>query len=248
MTEKAPDQNTEQNVENKNKIEQRINRLYGEKKEAEELATNLQAKNEELRAQMLDLQEQVKEIKSTPAQPQEPPAGETLNAGVFDEAKIEKIVEQSVGKVLSTNQAIVQENERLRQAQVSSWNDAKKDVPGLSDENSDIYKTAQNIWENDPEFKKSPNGPYKAAMMAQGIIAGDGRPNTSVNAATQQQTINSNLSAGSIDSKIDKIDKEIESLKDAMHRPTGGNIGSTWGRFKDLQAQKGELIKLKEGK
>jgi len=230
-----------------NKIEARINKLYGEKMEAVENAQAFKVENDELRTQMTQLQEQVAELQ-TPAVTPTPQAGNDGNAGALDEAKLHAIIEESVGKVLSNNQATAKKQQALRQAQETSWGSAVAEMGVLKDQQSDLYRTAQNIWARDPELKASPNGPYKAAVMARGIVGFDASPDVNgVNAAQQQQTINQNFNTGSVDSAIAKLDQEIKVAKEALATPSAGAIGGLWGKYKDLQAKKGELLRQKKG-
>jgi len=242
MSESTPNEQTAPN-----KIETRINKLYGEKMAAQESANSFKVENDELRTQMLDLQEQVKGLQITePDATPKPTVGEHVAEG-FDVAKLQGMIETSVGNVLSKGKEQAQKQEELRQAHVNSWGSATEEMAELKDKQSDLYKTAQNIWERDPELKQSRNGPYKAAMMARGIVGGTSKSGSEINAAQQQQTINTNIGVDNIDAAIVELDKEIELHKEQLSRPTGGNVGSVWMKYKDLQAKKGELIRKQKG-
>lgn len=236
----------------KNKVEERINQLYGQKKAAEEYSAELQNENEKLRSQMLDLQSQMNELKEGNNQTPNTTAGDNLpndgNAGNLDADGIRKVVEDTVGNVLTKREQQVQQAQQLRQALTQSWQKAVSTYPVLSDENSEMYKAAQQIWENDSKLKEDPNGPFKAAVMARGFIGPDSEPNQQqLNAATQSQhTANENISASDAKSELDQINKELEEVQKQMLN--GDNIRKTWPRRKELKARKAELERAMKGK
>lgn len=55
---------------------------------------------------------------------------------------------------------------QLQQAAEASWGQALKDYPELADQNSDLYKSANEIWQSDPYRNQDPNSMYKAVAMA----------------------------------------------------------------------------------
>lgn len=249
MSEQNSPQNQDQDQnQNKNKIEERINTLYGQKKEAEESAANLEAENQNLRTQMLELQETVNNLKESVNTSQTDPAGKITpdntdgNAGNLDADGIRKVVEETVGNVLNQRDSNVKKVEQLKQAHVNSWQQAVNQMPELKDQNSDLYQAAQRIWEKDAELKKSETGPFKAAVMARGFIgSNDTPPPDQLNSATQQHTsVSNNLSDGSKKKQLEAIESEIKTLKQDM--ATGKPITRTWPRFQELKMKRAELL------
>jgi len=251
MTEEnTPNENEQQQQQQesgKNKIEERINQLYGQKKEAEEYSATLQTENQNLRTQMLELQETVNNLKEKVGDVQAPPTGNTRqektdgNAGNLDADGIRKVVEETVGNVLSQRDQNVQKADQLRQSHVKSWQQAVNEMPGLKDQNSDLYKTAQRIWERDAELQRSGAGPYKAAVMARGFIGSDNVSQEQLNSATQQNTaISNNLTQGNNKKQLEAVDKEIEDIKVQM--ASGKPITQTWPKYQALKQQRAELL------
>ena len=236
-------QQTPQDEGNKNKIEERINKLYGQKKEAEEYSANLESENQTLRTQMLELQETVNNLKERKDDGQTTQAGQSSsngNAGNLDAEGIRKVVEETVGSVLSTREQNSQKAAQLRNAQVQSWQKAVHEIPGLKDQNSDIYQAAQRIWERDTELKQSPSGPFKAAILARGFLGNDGVSTEQLNSVTQQSTISNNLSDGNTKGQLKAIEEEIAEVKVEM--ASGKPITRTWPRYQALKQKRAELL------
>lgn len=62
------------------------------------------------------------------------------------------------------SQQIKQEQDQ--QATAASWEQALRDYPELQDQNSDLYKSAFEIWSSDPYRDSDPTSMYKATVMA----------------------------------------------------------------------------------
>lgn len=244
--ENTPEQQQQQQQpqeDNKNKIQKRMNQLYGQKKEAEEMADTLKQENEQLRSQMQDFQEQLKLLKEQkPAAPDVGTPG-NQNFGGVDPEQIQGMIRQTVGEAVSEQLKTQQQQQALGQAQRLSWNAAVKEFgEGFKDTNSELYQTAQNIWASDPILKQDPKGPYKAAVMARGLL-GDIQNTPGQGMVPAQQSINQNISKSDAEAELQEIDKELDALNPRLMKPTGGSIGSDWMRHKALQVKKGELLK-----
>jgi hypothetical protein len=228
----------------KNKIQVRIDQLYGQKKEAEEVSASLKTENEGLRTQITELNERVGvlETPATPAPNPVIPTGQQEVVGI-DEAKIAEIVSNTVGKMMTERDNKVQTQQHLRQQHTQSWGAAVRQMPSLKDVKSELYQTAQALFERDPELQRSPNGPMKAAIMARGIVGNDNVDPNLLNAAAQGGGGANNLSGSTADAKLADVDKRLAAAKDALN--TGVGVSNAWGIYKDLQAERAALIKQK---
>lgn len=241
-----PDEVTpqEQEVQQENKVEKRINQLYGEKKEAQELAETLRNENTELRSQFLGLQEKVAGLEAvSPAsqQTQEPQAGKEFSPSGNDVGNIRDIVQEAVGQALTQRDTQAQNVNKLRQAHVNSWGKALEEMPALKDKNTDIYKAANEIFLRDPEMQRSLEGPFKAALMAKGIVGGDGASTEQLNAATQQGSTSQVMGTISKEKQLAEAKAEFDLAKDKL---ASGAPHQIWYRkYSDARVKYNQLIK-----
>ena len=191
---------------------------------------------------MQDFQEQLQMLKEQkPAAPEVGTPGPT-NSGGVDPEQIQGLIKQTVGDAVSEQLKAQQQQIALDQAQRYSWNAAVQEFgEGFKDQNSELYKTAQNIWENDSTLKRDPRGPYKAAVMARGLL-GDSQNTPGQGMVPAQQSINKNLSQSDAEAELKDIEEKLNSSNSKLYRPTGGSIGRDWMEYKALQVRKGELL------
>jgi hypothetical protein len=64
---------------------------------------------------------------------------------------------------------------KIQTAQRDSLNTAYAEFPELRDPRTRLYQIADQIMREDPHLARSPNGPYQAALMANGALAGEAR-------------------------------------------------------------------------
>lgn len=249
--EKTPQPEQEQS-KGENKFQARINKLYGQKKEAEEYSANLEAENQNLRSQMSELQEKVSALEGRSnveddragldSTAQRTPADG--NAGNLNAELVKNIVQDTVGSILSQRDQQVQKQQQIMQAHQKSWRSAVEEMPALADKNSELYQAAQQIWEKDAELRGSPAGPYKAAVMARGFLGPDGASQEKLNSVSMQNTIDQNLDSGNVNKAIQEIDTELAEISQKM--ANGEPIQRVWPRYKELKAKKGELLKKQQ--
>jgi len=234
-----------------NKFQSRINKLYGQKKEAEEFSANLEAENKELRSQMADLQEQMTALAGR-NDPKEPQAGldTTIprdqndgSAGNLNAELVKNIVQDTVGNILSQRDEQVKQRQQIQAAHQKAWRSAVEEMPALADKNSELYQAAQAVWDKDQELRNSPAGPYKAAVMARGFLGSDNVPKEKLQSATMQSAVNQRLDSGSSAKEIEEIDTELADLKNRM--ASGEMIQRVWPRYRELRAKKAELLQNK---
>ncbi|RLC82782.1 MAG: hypothetical protein DRJ03_18490 [Chloroflexi bacterium] len=228
-----------------NKVEKRINQLYGEKKEAQELAETLRSENTELRSQFLGLQEKVAGLEAAqpaPQQTQEPQAGTQISLSGGDVGNIRDIVQEAVGQALTQRDAQAQNVNQLKQSHVNSWAKAIKEMPALKDQNTDIYKAANEIFLRDTELQKSYEGPFKAALMAKGIVGGDGATAEQLNAATQGSATQS---IGSINAGKDLETAKAEFDEAKTELSNGAPYQIWYPRYTKARVKYNTLLKEK---
>jgi len=210
-----------------NKIQQRINQLYGQKKEAEEASALLQAENNALRSQNLDLQEQINTGLGgqlpLPPKVDQVPAPKEPGIPAVD---IQKIVQDAVGNALGARDQAQNNALALKQQHVTSWGKAIGSIPELKDTNTDLYKTAQNIWDRDQNLRSDPEGPFKAAIMARGIIGTDAVSQGALNAAQQA----GGVSAGNLNVQGPKaaLEDAQKRLDEARGELSAGGLTAKW--------------------
>jgi hypothetical protein len=248
--EKTPQEGQEQE-QKENKFQARINKLYGQKKEAEEFSANLEAENKELRSQMADLQERVSALAGR-GDTGEPPAGPNTtiqrdqndgSAGNLNAELVKNIVQDTVGSILSQRDEQVRQRQEIQSAHQKAWRSAVEEMPALADKNSELYQAAQAVWEKDQELRNSPAGPYKAAVMARGFLGSDSVSKEKLQSATMQSAVNQRLDNGSSAKEIEEIDTELADLKNRM--ASGEIIQRVWPRYRELRAKKAELLQSK---
>jgi hypothetical protein len=248
--EKTPQEGQEQE-QKENKFQARINKLYGQKKEAEEFSANLEAENKELRSQMADLQERVSALAGRD-DTGEPPAGPNTtiprdqndgSAGNLNAELVKNIVQDTVGSILSQRDEQVRQRQEIQSAHQKAWRSAVEEMPALADKNSELYQAAQAVWEKDQELRNSPAGPYKAAVMARGFLGSDSVSKEKLQSATMQSAVNQRLDNGSSAKEIEEIDTELADLKNRM--ASGEIIQRVWPRYRELRAKKAELLQSK---
>ena len=229
-------QQTPQPEPKPNKAQERINQLFGQKKEAEERVGTLEAQNEQLRAQLLGLQEQVALLREQPPAPPADPYSHTAvpksSSGQDLTGQIKAAVQEVVGPIF-TQQKEQQEAQRLFQQQTQSWQTAAADAPELNDQSSPLYQAAQQIWEGDPSLRSNPNGPYLAAMVAKGMLGSAPVPSQAQKAAAATPGIGGNASVQAGDDELTKLESEYAAKMEELR--AGGDSQRLWPEARILQ-------------
>jgi len=143
------------------RVQTRINKLYAQKKSAEELVALQQQQIEQLRAQMTQIATaQPREVAADPGYYNPGPVGNQEPATPF-------VSRNELYQVLSQLEQERQRRDDLRHAQSLNRAEAEKDFPEVFQipELHDAYNT---ILAQDALLQGDPQGPYKAALMARG--------------------------------------------------------------------------------
>lgn len=168
-------------------VERRFSRLTRRLKEGAEESAVLHQQNEVLRQRIELLEAQARSGLHTSAGAGRPAGGDFLagleeqNGGQGDEAKIAAAVQRALQPVLTKlesyekREADTAKTQQLRQEQQSSYRVAVEEFPELAKTDTQISQAANRLYLEDPGLQADPNGPYKAALMARGILAEEAR-------------------------------------------------------------------------
>jgi chromosome segregation ATPase len=235
-------QNQDQNVEPKpNKVEARINQLYGEKREAEELVTALQEENGVLRSQIDELSNSVESLKATaPKLETGTPEGET-SAGLTPEDKIMVAVQKAVGMVFQQREDANRRAADLKQKHKQSFATAMKQFPDLQNQESELYKTANSLWSRDAELRNSPSGPLKAVIMARGCLDAPVSPSPAGVAGVGGNV--GSATSTNVSGDLAKVEAQIEEVKTKLN--AGSYTASAWVQYQNLKEKRAALLKQK---
>ena len=163
----------------KNTVQERISKLYGQLQEERENRTAADAENEQLRTQLLQLQEEVNVIKATaPAIPPTTfgaPAVVQQNSGDADiKNLVAEAVREAVGPISETFEQQRRQQELIAQRR-QSLQKALAAFPELADPNSELYQATDQVMRQDRRLHDDPDAPFRAAMIARGFLSEHGQ-------------------------------------------------------------------------
>jgi len=192
----APDQEpapqSEPAPDKKNTIQERISKLYGQLKEEQENHSVARADNEQLRTQLLQVQEELNALKARePISP--PPFGAPTAVPSSGDVDIKKVVAEAVREAVGPiSEAFTQRQaaEQLHAQQIQSLQRAAAEFPELRDQNSELFKATDLVLKRDKSLANRPDGPQIAAVIARGLLmdrpVGQPDPQQRVAAASPQ--------------------------------------------------------------
>lgn len=157
-------------------MQRRIEKLFAQKRAAEEAVESERARNRELEERLARLEAE----RAVPAP--ETPSRELGDLRGFVREAMEPFVRR-----LEERERI----EALADAHEASWLAAEEEWPELAVETSDLSQLSKTILFRDEELLRSPNGPYKAVAIAAGMLAASGEkrsPQTLVGPAETEST------------------------------------------------------------
>ncbi len=169
-------------------LRRRIDKLFAQKKAAEEGSAAERARADALEARLHELENQLHAQRQAPppygyAQPAPAPA--PAGGGfdpygapppppppppAFDPRLIAGIVSQAVAPFAQRMQAW-EEREALVNAHEASWEEVASEFPEIEQPNSELRRLAEQLLRRDPEMARSTNGPYRATLIARGLLA-----------------------------------------------------------------------------
>lgn len=169
------------------RVQDRINRLYGRARSAEEL-------NSQYESQISDLQSRLRSLETAvPYQSQDTQfSGYTphLPAGHQPATADAPISRQELESLLTAQTQAFTAALNVQRAQDASRRELETRYPQLTD--PAVRHTAEQIWASDPAIQRDPRGPEKAALMAIGIHgteAGVSGPALGASAEARKQAI-----------------------------------------------------------
>lgn len=221
------------------KAQTRINQLYGQKKQAEERVSLLESQNENLRTQLIGIQEQLSLLREQPRPTSIDPynlAAAQNNSGAGNlSGQIEAAVQKAVGPFF-TQMTEQRKAHDLFQQQAESWQLAAQDEPGLKDKNSEVYRASQQIWENDPYLKGHPRGPYLAAMAARGMMSAAPSPFAPQQQQARAASVTPSIGGGQSVQHTDDLGKLEQQYLDVKNKLNeGGDPVRYWPELRKLQ-------------
>lgn len=173
-------------------MQRRIKRLFAQKRAAEEEITAERQRREQLEARLRELESRIAYQPPPPAYPAPDPYGFAAPAARADAERPAANPGPDFGVLQAAIQRAVQPLvERLNQreqldalafAHEQSWEAAEEEFPEVA-QNGALRKTAQRILSQDAELARSPNGPYRAVLIARGLLADAAAPEAAKRAA-----------------------------------------------------------------
>lgn len=166
-------------------MQRRINKLFAQKRAAEEGRAAEQERVRALEARLVELEERatrpVPPYYTPPSAPPDPVTGfnpygqfsappHPLPPPTLDPRQLAVIFSQAISPLverLNARDAL----DALAGAHEQSWAVAAEEFPELSTANSTLRRTAETLLRQDPELSRSANGPYRAVLTARGLLA-----------------------------------------------------------------------------
>lgn len=154
------------------RVNDRINKLWGQKQEAQEYAARLEAQNAELarRLSALETREAGRPYTNqnpyessglVPSQSSPPPAGDFISR-----AEMQAMLAQQ-GRGIAEFLALQTQHTAAR-------NEAEREFPDVF-QRPEARAAYDQIWTSDPYLQRDPNGPVKAAALVRGFLGADPR-------------------------------------------------------------------------
>jgi len=233
----------------KHSAEARIGYLYGQNKDLTAQLSQATEANNELRSQLTDLQEQVRAIRAgsvssgvTGLDPVVTPSSGGENDALLRELKELKTAVGSITQREKQQQAL----SVLHDQQLQSFAAAKAEFDALSDPSSELSKTADKIWRNDPFLRNHVHGPFMAAHLANSFIGPRVSDNQQIEkklAATQLPTAPSGPS-GTSDAATQL--KAMEDRKAELDELTQANAPKAAQAYTEAQKLRVKIAQLKQ--
>jgi len=160
------------------RVQKRINRLFGQRMAAEERNGEYERQISELQTQVAGLQ---RPATTAPAQnytPQYQAAEPYGPVGQAEPASAGDLISRSeVQNLFSQQTQALSAAFQTQQAQIASRASAELEFPDVYG-NPTLRQAAEQILESDPHLRADPRGPMKAALMARGLTDGGILPQT----------------------------------------------------------------------
>lgn len=242
------------------RVQKRINRLYGQMKANEEKADAWRVKAEESERRLAAMEQRLQAFESRGAyqtpqppafQPSQPTAGQWRPDQGFNpfgggadpngapatphqpSAFDPRVIGEYVQQALNP---IVQrmnaneERDRILNAHDDSWDAAAEDFPEIRAEGSNVRELAQQILRRDQALLMDPNGPYKAVALARGMVDRA----AGVEAATEQAKRQMGSFAGAAGGGTGPTVQQLQSEYDKL-MSSGMNDFGAYRRAKQLK-------------
>lgn len=169
------------------RLQERIGRLTRARREAEDSRDQLGSQLAAVLAQNQELMSQLVASRAAPAAApastagSEPFAGGESRSGAIPitAVDVQRIVEGTVRRALAPVVEAQQGSQAAANTRVAherSFADATVDYPELRDQESDLRKTFNELYDNsDADFLRRSDAPYRIAIMARGLLADEKR-------------------------------------------------------------------------
>lgn len=228
-------------------MQRRIGRLFAQKRGAEEAAEVERQRAEALEARLRELEARAAASQYAPPRPAPAPA-EGFNPyaqpipspqpAPFDPRLFSGALQQALAPIVDRLNAREQ-IEALAGAHDNSWDAATEEFPEIAQGGSALRRTAEHLLRQDPELARSPNGPYRAVLLARGLLADAPRAAAAVQVRRNAGTA---TTAGPGDGRtLAQLQTEYAKLlKDGIFDARG------WTRAQHLRQEIGALKQRKE--
>jgi hypothetical protein len=162
----------------KNTVQQRIDKLTKQRRDAERQLNDALAQNQELSDRLSNLEALVNTSptrvpQADPASRQTPyqdPLAPTPQAPQANPNDLGHLVRDILQKELAPLTTMVQQSAKVNKQQ-RAFNAAANDFPDLTDPKSEAFQTFQQLWEGRPDLQELDDGPAIVAQLTRGILS-----------------------------------------------------------------------------
>lgn len=227
-------------------MKKRIDKLVWQKRTAEEETASvmerlqvLENKNAELMAQLAQGRPEPGPAPNLPTQlsypgfPQPQPQQQmspAAQAGVPQDQVLQAL--QNLNERMNRREQM----EALEIQQERSWNDTVAEFPELKDPQSQLRTVAADLFQRDPQLRMDPNGPYRATVMARGIITDVPRQEARLEASRQAASTPQGTAFGAAGTTRAQVEKQYNEVLDRMSRGIGNSL-ENWKEASALRRQ-----------
>jgi hypothetical protein len=235
-------------------MEKRINRLYGQWKTAEEGKSAMEERYAALEQKYEALEARFSQaarppVAGTPALPPQSQVGYPGFQGYGQPPNAAPVPPAAPpagpnNEVMSAIQALNERLDRRDQMealgaqQEQAYAAAVAEFPELKDQNSALAHAARQVFQRDPNFRLDPQGPYRAVIMARGLMADRVANEAGLETARRAAATPQATAVGTEGTTLAQIKSKYDAVLERMQR----GIGNSHENWKEAQGLKREYL------